>query len=108
MSKGTGTAVELSRTEREALAGEILGASVAIPASSGLQEPVEGTLVDESLSTFLVRVPGRARPLRVPKTGLEGTIVLGAGELPLRGDILRVRPEDRTKRLLTGGPRRFR
>jgi len=108
MSKGTGTTGELSRTEREALAGEILGASVAIPASRGLRNPVDGTIVDESLSTFLVRVPGRARPVRVPKAGLEGTIVLGAGELPLRGDTLRVRPEDRTKRLLTGGPRRFR
>ncbi|MGA9840538.1 MAG: hypothetical protein WBE40_05385 [Thermoplasmata archaeon] len=108
MSKGTGSAVELSRTEREALAGEILGASVAIPASAALRRPVEGTLVDESLSTFLVRVPGRSRPVRVPKAGLEGTIVLGVGELPLRGDALRVRSEDRTKRLLTGGPRRFR
>lgn len=108
MSKGTGTTVELSRTQREALAGEILGASISIPASAGLRAPVNGTIVDESLSTFLVRVPGRARPVRVPKTGLEGTIVLGAGELPLRGDALRVRPEDRTKRLLTGGPRRFR
>lgn len=108
MSKGTGTAVELSRTQREALAGEILGASVAIPASRGLRTPVEGTIVDESLSTLLIRVPGRTRPVRVPKAGLEGTIVLGAGELPLRGDALRVRPEDRTKRLLSGGPRRFR
>jgi RNase P/RNase MRP subunit p29 len=108
MSKGAGAAVELSRPEREALAGEILGASVAIPASRGLRHSVEGTIVDESLSTLLIRVPGRSRPLRVPKAGLEGTIVLGAGELPLRGDTLRVRPEDRTKRLLTGGPRRFR
>jgi RNase P/RNase MRP subunit p29 len=108
MSRGTGTAVDLSRTEREALAGELLGASVAIPSSAGLRNPVEGTIVDETLSTFLVRVPGRRRPLRVTKTGLTGTIVLGTGELPLRGDTLRVRPEDRTKRLLTGGPRRFR
>ena len=108
MSEGTGAAKELSRTEREALAGEILGASVAIPASRGIRRPVQGTLVDESLSTFVVRVPGRTQPLRVPKAGVEGTIVLGGRELPLRGEALRVRPEDRTKRLLTGGPRRFR
>ena len=44
----------------------------------------------------------------LPKAGLVGTIVLPAGELPLRGDALRQRPEDRTKRLLTGGPRRSR
>jgi len=108
MSKGTGTAAELSRAQREALAGELLGASVVLPASAALRAPVEGTIVDETLSTFVVRVPGRARTVRVPKVGLEGTIVLGAGELPLRGDTLRVRSEDRTKRLLTGGPRRFR
>jgi RNase P/RNase MRP subunit p29 len=108
MPKGTGASGPLSRVERESLAGEILGASVAFPASPALAAPVHGTLVDESLSTFLVRVPGRARPVRVPKAGLEGTIVLSAGELPLKGDVLRVRPEDRTKRLLTAGPRRFR
>ena len=99
---------DLSRVEREALAGEILGASVSIPASRGLRHAVEGTLVDESLSTFSVRVPGRPRPVRVPKTGLTGTIVLPSGELPLKGDALRVRPEDRTKRLLAVGPRRLR
>jgi len=108
MSTRSPSSADLSRPEREALAGELIGASVLLPASRALREPVEGTIVDETLSTFLVRVPGRARPLRVAKAGLEGTIVLGAGELPLRGEALRVRPEDRTKRLLTGGPRRYR
>ena len=98
----------LSRVEREALAGEILGAPIAVATARGLAGPIRGILVDESLSTFLVRVPGRARPVRLPKAGLEGTIVLRSGELPLRGDALRVRPEDRTKRLLAAGPRRFR
>jgi RNase P/RNase MRP subunit p29 len=108
MSTGKGTAPELSRAERDALAGELIGASVAIPPSRALRAPVEGTIVDESLSTFSIRVAGRSRAVCVPKAGLEGTIVLGAGELPLRGEFLRVRPEDRTKRLLAGGPRRFR
>jgi len=97
----------LSRAEREALAGEILGASVTFLASPALREPVRGTLVDESLSTFTVRLTGTSRTVRLPKTGLEGTVALASGELPLRGDSLRVRPEDRTKRLLQGGPRRF-
>ncbi|HXW66297.1 MAG TPA: ribonuclease P protein subunit [Thermoplasmata archaeon] len=101
-------ALALDRVEREALAGEILGASVIVRAAPGLRTPIAGTLVDETMSTFVVRRPGRARPVRVAKAGLEGTIVLGRRELPLRGDALRVRPEDRTKRLLTGGPRRFR
>lgn len=107
MSKSLHALTPLSRVEREALAGEILGASVSFPASRALRAPVLGTLVDESLSTFTVRLSGGARTVRVPKAGLEGTIALRSGELPLRGDTLRVRPEDRTKRLLAGGSRRL-
>jgi RNase P/RNase MRP subunit p29 len=99
---------ELRPTERTALAGEILGAEVRIPAGPGLQEPVAGTIVDESLSMLWVRVAGRARPVAVPKRRLAGTIALAGRELPLSGEVLRVRPEDRTKRLLAGGPRRYR
>ncbi|HTZ61163.1 MAG TPA: ribonuclease P protein subunit [Thermoplasmata archaeon] len=108
MSGGGDRTGELGRAGRDALAGELIGATVALPASRARAAPIDGTIVDETLSTFVVRVPGRARLVRVPKAGLEGTIVLDAGELPLRGELLRVRPEDRTKRLLTGGPRRFR
>ncbi|HYA58639.1 MAG TPA: ribonuclease P protein subunit [Thermoplasmata archaeon] len=103
-----GPSAALSRTEREALAGELIGASVELPASSALRSPVRGTIVDESLSTFTVRCSDGRRTVRVPKQGLTGTIALPAGELPLRGELLRVRPEDRTKRLLAGGPRRYR
>ena len=108
MPNDSASAPRLSRVEREALAGELIGATVDLPASPALQRPVRGTIVDESLSTFEIRVPGRSRTVRVAKNRLEGTIVLPAGELPLRGEALRVRPEDRTKRLLAGGPRRFR
>jgi RNase P/RNase MRP subunit p29 len=108
MSTHATPSAPLRRLEREALAGEIIGAPVRLAASRGIRHPVEGTVVDESLSTILVRVPGRARPLRIPKSGLSGTILLEGRELPLSGEPLRVRPEDRTKRLLTGGPRRFR
>jgi RNase P/RNase MRP subunit p29 len=101
-------APDLSRAQRESLAGEILGASIVVPTSAAVRAPLEGTIVDETLATFVVRVPGRDRAVRVPKAGLVGTIVLGGDEIPLRGDLLRVRPEDRTKRLLTGGPRRNR
>lgn len=107
MPKRTGAVTPLSRAEREALAGEILGASVEIPAGPGRPSSVTGTIVDESLSTLTVRLPGRQRPRVVPKAGLDGTIALASGELPLRGEFLRVRPEDRTKRLLAG-PRRVR
>ncbi len=108
MSKNTGPGSAFGRDDSTSLAGEILGAPVTFPASAQLAAPVRGTLIDETLSTFVVRVPGRARAVRVPKSGALGTIVLDGRELSLRGDTLRVRPEDRTKRLLARGPRRFR
>jgi RNase P/RNase MRP subunit p29 len=98
----------LAPADRVAVAGELIGASVAIAAAPGQAGPLTGTIVDETLGTFLLRVAGRARPLRIAKHGLSGTLALGERELPLKGDLLRVRPEDRTKRLLAGGPRRIR
>jgi RNase P/RNase MRP subunit p29 len=101
-------AAELTPDERTALAGELIGASLAVPAGPGRPRAVTGTIVDETLGTFVVRPRDGDRLLRIPKAGLAGTLVLGERELPLRGDLLRVRPEDRTKRLLAGGPRRIR
>ena len=98
-----------TRSERTALAGELLGAPVELDARPGTaHRAVVGTLVDETLSTFVVRLPGRARLRRYPKSGARGRVSLSSGELPLSGDLLRVRPEDRTKRLLVGGPGRLR
>lgn len=104
----TGNLTGLSPSDRLAYAGEVIGAPVRIPASPALRAAVDGVIVDETLSLLRVRVPGRSQPLSVPKSALSGTILLGGRELPLRAEALRVRPEDRTKRLLTGGPRRFR
>lgn len=98
----------LLRPQLRALAGEILGAGIEIDPAPGHPKPVVGTLVDETLSTFVVRVPEEERLRRFGKAGLTGTLSLSSEELPLRGDLLRVRPEDRTKRLLVGGPRRNR
>ncbi len=99
---------ELTPVERRALAGELIGAGVAVPAGPGRPSAVRGTVVDETLGTIVVRPLGGRRPVRLPKRGLVGTLEIAAHELPLRGDLLRVRPEDRTKRLLAGGPRRIR
>ena len=101
----------MSRTEGgpidPAFEGEIHGAPVTIQKAPGLARlPVAGTLVDETLGMFVVRSEDRARTWRIPKAGVEGTILLGGRELPLRGDSLRMRPEDRTKRLAWRGRRR--
>ena len=98
---------DLSPDERLALAGELIGSPVVVPAAPG-RRGVCGTVVDETLGTLVVRPHDGGRPVRLAKAGLAGTVVLHGHELPLRGDLLRVRPEDRTKRLLAGGPRRFR
>lgn len=91
------------------LRGEILGATIEIAVAPGLTRlPWHGTIIDETLNLLIVRLPGHARPRRVPKAGLIGTIVLGGRPLPLSGEVLRVRPEDRTKRLSLRGPRRSR
>ncbi|MCI4360923.1 MAG: ribonuclease P protein subunit [Thermoplasmata archaeon] len=88
----------------EALAGEMIGATLRIESHPGLSHlPLEGTIVDESLETFLVRLPGHGRIRRIAKSGAEGTILLDERPLPLRGNALRVRPEDRPKRLLGRG-----
>ena len=98
-----------TREQREALAGEIIGATLVIEWAPGLAPlPLRGKIIDESLGTFLVEIPGHERPRRIPKGRLDGMILLGNRELPLNGDALRVRPEDRTKRMLLGGSRRFR
>ncbi|MCI4332989.1 MAG: ribonuclease P protein subunit [Thermoplasmata archaeon] len=85
------------------LAGEILGAPIELT-HPGIVGPVRGTLVDESLGLFVVRLP-TGRVVRIVKTGAAGTIVLDGREIPLSGDQLRVRPEDRTKRLSLRGSR---
>jgi RNase P/RNase MRP subunit p29 len=96
----------LTHEEIAALRGEILGAGVIIERAPGIVGlPLRGEIVDETLHTLLVRLPGHARPRRIPKLGVAGTILLSGRQLPLRGDTLRVRPEDRTKRLSFSGPR---
>ncbi|HEV2429665.1 MAG TPA: hypothetical protein VGV64_07485 [Thermoplasmata archaeon] len=88
-----------------AFAGELLGSPIVLEHPGLAQRRVEGVLIDETLGTFLVRVPGEPSPVRVPKAGARGEVLLGGRTLPLSGDALRVRPEDRTKRLASRGRR---
>lgn len=87
-----------------AFAGEILGAFVALEHPGLKGGRLDGTLVDETRNTFLVR--SGPRTVRVPKSGARGTILLDGRALPLSGDSLRQRPEDRTKRVASRGRRR--
>lgn len=90
----------------DVLAGEILGAAIVVEKAPGLaKRPLKGTLVDETLQTFRIRTARDGRIVVVPKAGLEATLFLGGRQIPLKGDSLRVRPEDRTKRLAPRGRR---
>ena len=87
-----------------AFAGEILGAPIQLFSPGLAHSPLEGTLVDETMNTFVVR-SAEGRLVRVGKSGSTGTIVLAGRSLPLNGESLRMRPEDRTKRVAARGRR---
>jgi RNase P/RNase MRP subunit p29 len=101
---------ELARTPvSPALLGEIIGLPVHITVAPGIRPlPLDGVVVDETLHTLLIRRPGASRLRRVPKNGLRAVLVKDGDEVPLVGEMLRVRPEDRTKLLALGGRRRVR
>jgi RNase P/RNase MRP subunit p29 len=87
-----------------AFAGEILGSAVRIEHPGVRGRLVEGTLVDETMNTFVVRRPDGSS-VRLGKVGARGTIVVDGRSLPLNGEALRHRPEDRTKRVAMRGRR---
>ncbi|MCI4353178.1 MAG: ribonuclease P protein subunit [Thermoplasmata archaeon] len=92
-----------------ALLGEIIGLPVRITEAPGLQAlPWDGVIADETLRTLVIRRPGATRLRRVAKSGLRAILVKDGDEVPLIGEVLRVRPEDRTKLLALGGRRRSR
>ena len=92
-----------------ALLGEIIGLPVHVTEAPGIHAlPWDGVIADETLRTLLIRRTGATRLRRVSKTGLRATLVKDGHEVSLIGEVLRVRPEDRTKLLALGGRRRFR
>jgi RNase P/RNase MRP subunit p29 len=92
-----------------ALLGEIIGLPVHISEAPGIQFlPWDGVVADETLHTLLIRRTSGGRLRRVAKNGLRATLVKDGDEVALIGEVLRVRPEDRTKLLALGGRRRSR
>ncbi|HEV2449376.1 MAG TPA: hypothetical protein VGU43_03070, partial [Thermoplasmata archaeon] len=82
---------DAARPPASPLAGELIGAPIRVEAAPGVQPlPFEATIVDETLSTFVVRREPTGRRLRLQKRGLSGRILLDGRELPLSGDPLRV------------------
>jgi RNase P/RNase MRP subunit p29 len=93
--------------ERSALLmQEFIGGDITINSHPGLDHlPYTGRVVDETQNMLQILPPGKGRARWVPKGGLFGTLRVGSAEIPLRGDALRVRPEDRIKRMAPRGRR---
>ena len=91
------------------LLGEIIGLPIHITEAPGLRNlPWEGAIADETLHTLVIRRGSSRRLVRVPKAGLRARVLKDGDEVPILGEDLRVRPEDRTKLLALGGRRRSR
>ncbi len=98
-----------TRSTSAVLLGEIIGLPVHLAEAPGLQGlPWDGVIADETLHTLVIRRNGSRRLLRVPKMGLRVRVLKDGEEIPVLGEELRVRPEDRTKLLALGGRRRSR
>jgi len=76
--------------KREFIGLEVEVASSTDPTITGLR----GTVVDETMNTFVVRGDGKDR--RVPKQGAR--FRFPAERLELAGDEIQFRPEDRVKK----------
>ena len=108
LSPGTSpsTTARPTKARPEDLMGEFTGLRLVITEAPGIQPlPFAGTVLDETLNLFYVRPDGATRARAIPKAGLVGALSTGGREIPLRGDDLRVRPEDRIKRLAPRGRR---
>jgi len=76
--------------KREFIGLEVEVAAAPDPTMQGLK----GTVVDETMNTFVIRGDGKDR--RIPKQGARFRFPGAAGEIV--GDEIRFRPEDRVKK----------
>jgi ribonuclease P protein subunit POP4 len=76
--------------KREFIGLPVVVAAATDPSVAGLQ----GTVVDETMNTFVIRGGGRDR--RVPKRGARFRFPTTGSEIA--GDEIRFRPEDRVKK----------
>jgi RNase P/RNase MRP subunit p29 len=86
------------------LMGEFIGRDLTVLSAPGIVPlPFRGRVVDETKQMFYVLPAGAQRARGVPKAGLRARLDLGSEEIPLSGEGLRLRPEDRIKRLAPRG-----
>ena len=87
------------RHESVFLLGELVGEKIRV-VSSGCRslQGIEGTIVDETLGTFVIATAARGRK-RISKKGSVFEFGAGARVQRVPGELLYCRPEERTKKL---------
>lgn len=79
---------------------ELIGLDVVVIAPKSALHGLSGKVVDETKHTFLVeRTSGPAREVVVPKPGHDFEFRVGETRFVIRGDDIKFRPEDRTKKV---------
>jgi len=86
------------RTNADVARHELIGLRVAVKSRHAGWDGLLGTVVDETKHTFLVETASGSE-LLVPKAGQEFVFAVGDKRFAIRGDEIRFRPEDRTKKV---------
>lgn len=77
---------------------ELIGLEVEVRSAHAGWSGLSGKVVDETKHTFLVETASGSQ-LLVPKGGQEFVFRVGESRFAIRGDEIRFRPEDRTKKV---------
>ena len=77
---------------------ELIGLEVEVRSAHAGWSGLSGKVVDETKHTFLVETASGSE-LLVPKAGQEFVFRVGERRFVVRGDEVRFRPEDRTKKV---------
>ena len=77
---------------------ELIGLEVEVRSAHAGWSGLSGKVVDETTHTFLVETASGSQ-LLVPKSGQEFVFRVGEHRFVVRGDEIRFRPEDRTKKV---------
>jgi RNase P/RNase MRP subunit p29 len=96
------------RHDRTFLLGELVGEKIKV-VSSGCRslQGIEGTIVDETLGTFVIATSARGRK-RISKKGSVFEFAAGGRVQRVPGEFLYCRPEERTKKLFQALQKRGR
>ena len=77
---------------------ELIGLEVLVSSRHAGWDGLSGLVRDETMNTFLVETAS-GREVLIPKAGQDFAFRVGDARIDIRGNDIRFRPEDRTKKL---------